>query len=192
MNETEKTDWNKNALDYGRRTKVMDEIENYWRNNWRPNYEKYTYSGYELLRRVDKNANILDIGCGYNLLKRYFPNLYGIDPYNSYADEEVSWLDYVQHKDFEHYLILGSINHGHLSDIIPQIEKLADMTKSGDTVYWRQNPGLSDHKWEGVEVLRFFEWSEDINKDFCDKYNFELQCFKQDTGDRYYAEWRKN
>ena len=78
MNETKKTDWTKNALDYGRRTKVMDEIENYWRNNWRPNYEKYTYSGYELLRRVDKDANILDIGCGYNLLKRYFPNLYGL------------------------------------------------------------------------------------------------------------------
>ena len=161
----------------------------YFRNNWKPDYDKFKYSGWQLLDKIDKDAHILDIGCGYNLLKPHFPNLYGIDPHNSNADYEIAFEDYIPHKNFDVYLALGSLNFGTEKDVDKQIKHLYDITKKGDIIYWRQNHGLSDHPWGGVEAIKFFPWSKQWNIAFCLKYDFEMIEFKKDNGNRYYVEW---
>ena len=168
---------------------LMPEIDHYFRNNWKPNYDKFKYSGWQLLDKIDKDAHILDIGCGYNLLKPHFPNLYGIDPCNSNADYEIALEDYIPHKNFDVYLALGSLNFGDKKVIDKQIKHLYNITKKNDIIYWRQNPGLGDHPWQGVEEIVFFPWSLKWNVHYCDKYNFELKEFAQDNGNRLYAEW---
>jgi hypothetical protein len=64
----------------------MSKLVNYFEHNWKPNYNKFLYSGWALIDLIPKEASILDIGCGYNLFKNHFPNLYGIDPANDEAD----------------------------------------------------------------------------------------------------------
>ena len=91
---------------------LMSSMDYYFRNNWKPNYDKFKYSGWKLLDKIDKDAHILDIGCGYNLLKPHFPNLYGIDPHNSNADKEITFEEYTPHKNYDVYLALGSLNFG--------------------------------------------------------------------------------
>ena len=164
-------------------------LNNYFRNNWKPNWDKFKYSGWTLLDKIDKDAHILDIGCGYNDLKKHFPNLYGIDPYNSNSDQEIAFENYKPHKQFDVFLALGSLNFGTQKDLDKQIKHLYDITKKNDIIYWRQNPGLTDHPWQGVEEIVFFPWSEKWNVHYCDKYSFELKEMKQDNGNRLYSEW---
>ena len=169
----------------------MTDIDYYFRHNWKPDYDKFDLTGWKLLDKIDKNAHILDIGCGYNLFKEHFPNLYGIDPYNDKADEEIKFEDYQPHKNFDVFLALGSLNFGDEKTVDNQIKHLYNITKKNDIIIWRQNPGLGDHPWQGVEEIKFFPWSKDYNEHFCSKYNFELKTFVKDKGDRYYVEWSR-
>tara|TARA_B100000963_G_C22520036_1_gene622618 strand:+ start:391 stop:900 length:510 start_codon:yes stop_codon:yes gene_type:complete len=167
-------------------------LETYFRDSWKPDYDKFNHTGWNLLDKIDKDAHILDIGCGYNLFKPHFKNLYGIDPYNENADEVISLEDYTPHKNFDVYLALGSLNFGTKKTIDKQVKRLYNITKKGDRIIWRQNPGLRDHPWQGVEAVKFFPWNIKHNQNYCNKYNFELTTFMKDTGDRYYVEWIRN
>ena len=75
-----------------------DELK-YFRDNWKPDYDKFTYSGWKLLEKFLPTDTILDIGCGYNLFKEHLGDqVYGIDPANDCADEVVSWEDFTPKK----------------------------------------------------------------------------------------------
>ena len=91
----------------------MNEIElKYFKDNWKPDYSKFKYSGWALLDKIKKDDEVLDIGCGYNLFKEKLGDrLWGIDPANDKADEVVSWEKFVSHKPFNVYLILGSLKY---------------------------------------------------------------------------------
>ena len=84
---------------------------------------------------------------------------------------------------------IGSLNFGTKKNLDNQIKHLYSITKKNDIIYWRQNPGLSDHPWQGVEEIQFFPWSKEWNIHYCKRHRFELKELKQDTGNRLYAEW---
>ncbi len=162
----------------------------YFRDNWRQDYSKYNYSGWKLLDQLQPTDKILDIGCGFNPFKEKLGDaVYGIDPANDKADEVTFWEDFVPKQQFNVYLCLGSLNFGPEQEVEEQVKKLSELTKKGDRVYWRQNPGSSDHPWDGVEDVRFYPWTIDKNKEWCEKYGFDLKDIKMDSGNRIYAEW---
>ncbi len=164
----------------------------YFADNWRPDYDKFIYSGWSLLDKIDKDASILDVGCGYNLLKPHFTNLYGIDPANIAADEVVSIENFNSvGNQWDVVLCLGSINFGTIDAVEPQVKKVVSLCNKGGTIYWRQNPGLQDHLWQGAEQIEFFPWSMDLNYQLAEKYNCTVDFIEWDSGDRIYAEWRK-
>lgn len=168
-------------------------LNNYFENSWKPNYDKFKYSGWALLDKIDKNKTILDVGCGYNLFKEHFGNnLYGIDPANDEADERISIEDFNSAgNQWDIILCLGSLNFGDESIVKPQVEKVVSLCKKGGIIYWRQNPGLGDHPWKGVEAIQFFPWSIDINYEWANEFGCQVQQCIMDTGDRIYAEWTK-
>ena len=164
--------------------------EFYLKNNWIPNYDIFTYSGWALKDKIKTNDQILDIGCGYNLFKEHFGSrIYGIDPYNNKADQLISWEDYRLHKEFNVFFILGSFNFGDEKYVESQIAKLSNDTKTGDRIYWRQNPGI--YRIENKEV-NLYPWTLDKNKEWANKYNFTINELLEDTGYRIYAEWIRN
>jgi hypothetical protein len=171
----------------------MNETElKYFKDNWKPDYSKFEYSGWALLTQIRPDDVILDIGCGYNLFKeRLGEMIYGIDPANDKADKVVSWEDYKLHKEFNVYFILGSLNFGTEENVEQQLAKLAKVTKKGDRIYWRQNPGIGDHPWKGVEELQFYPWTIEKNYEWAKKYGFTVMDCKLDSGNRIYAEWFK-
>ena len=87
------------------------------------------------------------------------------------------------------FLALGSLNFGDEKVVDKQIEHLYNITKKGDKIYWRQNPGLGDHPWQGVKEIKFFPWSYKYNEYFSKKYSFVIIEYKKDRGDRLYVEW---
>tara|TARA_B100000965_G_C19253222_1_gene609689 strand:- start:94 stop:609 length:516 start_codon:yes stop_codon:yes gene_type:complete len=164
--------------------------EFYLNHNWTPNYDIFTYSGWALKDKIKTKDQILDIGCGYNLFKEHFGSrIYGIDPYNIKADQLITWEDYKLHKEFNVFFILGSFNFGDENYVESQIAKLSNDTKTGDRIYWRQNPGI--YRIENKEV-NLYPWTLDKNKEWANKYNFTINELLEDTGDRIYAEWTRN
>ena len=165
----------------------------YFANNWQPDYTKFKYSGWALLDKIKENDQILDIGCGYNLFKKHFGNrLYGIDPANNKADQVIAWEDYTPHKEFNVFFILGSINFGDEKYVESLVAKLSRETKTGDRIYWRQNPGIGDHPWKDTEQINFYPWTFNKNKEWANKYDFTINELLQDTGNRIYTEWTRN
>ena len=172
---------------------MKKEFLKYFADSWKPDYTKFKYSGWALLDKIKENDQILDIGCGYNLFKKHFGNrLYGIDPANNKADQVIAWEDYKPHKKFNVFFILGSINFGDEKYVESQIAKLSRETKTGNRIYWRQNPGLSDHPWKDTEQINFYPWSFKKNIEWCKKYSFNPVVLLKDSGSRIYAEWTRN
>jgi len=170
----------------------MSKLIDYFKESWQPDYSKFKYSGWQLLDRIEKNASILDVGCGYNLLKPHFENLYGIDPANDAADEVVSIEDFNSvGNQWDYVLCLGSLNFGSYDDVEAQVEKAASLCKKDGLIIWRQNPGIGDHPWQGVENVKFFPWTFEDNYFWATKYKCRIIDCRWDTGNRIYSEWRK-
>jgi len=166
--------------------------DKYFGNNWKPDYSQYKYSGWALLDKVKDTDSIIDIGCGFNLFKPHWGDrVYGIDPANDNADEKTGIMEFETDNKYDVAIILGSLNFGTAEDVEPQVEKAVSLMKPGGRMYWRQNPGLGDHPWKGMEEIVFFPWSIQLNYEWADKYGCRVVECKWDLSDRIYAEWQK-
>ena len=167
-------------------------ISEYFEKVWRPNTDQYKYSGWALLDKVGVDDKVLDVGCGYNLFKQHLgERLTGIDPYNDAADHRVSIEDWESEDQYDVIFCLGSINFGSEDVILKQIEKVSTLVKTGGHIYWRQNPGLKDHKNEECKDIDFFDWSFEKNIRYADMFGFRVEMLAWDNGRRIYSEWAK-
>lgn len=167
------------------------------RGNWTPNNKKFGPSGQEAIT-ASVNAlepdSVLDIGCGNNLLKKTIQNLWGIDPYNSHADEMVDIMDFKPEKEYDVVLILGSINFGSEDEIYYKMLKAVSCCRVDGHIFLRVNPGLT-HKREGAQWIDFYEWSPEKLAQAATRCNCEMVELAQDRwsdgdqGQRYYAHW---
>lgn len=170
----------------------MNNICGYFEHIWKPNMDQYEYSGWKILDKIGGTSNVLDIGCGYNLFKPHLGDrLTGIDPYNDHSDIRISIEDYISETPFDVILCLGSINFGPEEIILNQISKISKLCKVGTTIYWRQNPGLKDHKNPECQDIDFFEWSFEKNIRYADMFGFRIEMLTWDSGRRIYSEWKK-
>ena len=55
----------------------MDAVEEYFSKHWKPDWNKFTHSGWQLVDKINalKPESVLDIGCGFNDLKNKVPGL---------------------------------------------------------------------------------------------------------------------
>lgn len=168
-------------------------LNKYFGENWKPNLSKFKFSGWEVVNRVKHNETVLDVGCGFNLHKEHFGDrLYGIDPANDAADEKVSIEDFdAKGRKWDVAFCLGSINFGTDENIIPQIKKVVSLIKPKGIIIWRQNPGLGDHPWKGVEEIKFYPWTIQKNWELAEKFNCTITEIAWDSGDRIFAVWQK-
>ena len=166
------------------------EISEYFSTVWKGDFSKYKFSGPVLADKIERSDKVLDVGCGYNPFKD-IPNVFGIDPYNSNADLQVSIEDFVSNTLFDKIFCLGSINFGDKETIEKQIEKVVSLLKPGGIIYWRQNPGLADHGNEECKDIQFYPWNFKQNFRLAKKYGCKIEFAGWDTDNRIYAEWRK-
>ena len=171
-------------------TKITSKLEEHFRNNWKPDYSKFKHSGWKLLDEIDKDEHILDIGCGYNLFKEHFPNLYGIDPYNNKADIVINTIDYKPKEKFDVILCLGSINFGSQSKIETEVAHCASLLEKGGTMFFRVNPGVPHDKPES-KWIDFFAWNVPFIIELAEKLNLKVLDIRDDTNKRKYFVYRK-
>ena len=153
---------------------------------WKPNTEKYTYTGWQLVEEITKlnPKKVLDVGCGYNQFKDRIPNLVGIDPYNNCADYQVDILEFsAVAESFDVIIALGSINFNSKEDIEYRIANCVKLLSQNGKMFFRVNPGIQHVKGSWVDV---FPWSFEIAHEFAKKFNLRLETFKKDNNSRLY------
>lgn len=157
--------------------------------------ERSPKSGFSLIEQIDKNADILDVGCGKNLFKNFFPNLIGIDPIGTEADYNCCLLDFHTDKKFDVVLCLGSIL-GSINDIRTQIKHITGMLKPHAHIYWRTQPALPT---VGPWPAWFYPWREETHYALAQEFNFNIEEISREefvtpNGDDYriFAKWTSN
>ena len=158
---------------------------------WKPNYSKFTHTGWALADRVNRMnpERVLDVGCGYNLFKDKIANLWGIDPHNTRADEMVGILDFQSDVQWDVVLCLGSINFGSAQKVMKELEKVVGLTKPGGSLFFRVNPGLQHDRAE-AQWIDFFDWTPDWIHDTADFLGCRVTEIEPDQK-RYYFRWIK-
>ena len=163
--------------------------------------KSFSRSGYALIDNIPASARILDVGCGLNLFKPYFPNLIGIDVIGEECDIKTSLLEYRTDQKFDVVLCLGSV-FGSLNDIKQQVEHIRNMLVSRGKIYWRNHHARPEFNFPGVEFPPFFyQWTEQTHLDLASEFGFTVNevCKEskkpgvnvRDTY-RIYAEWTLN
>ena len=164
-------------------------------NKMKISYGKNIY-GKEEIRAVTRKLNkTTQMGKAVNTfekeISKYFNKKYGL-MVNSGSSALMLANDVLNFKKGDE-IITPCLNFGTAEEVETQLEKLSNMAKTGDRVYWRQNTFGNDHPWhEDSENVRFFAWSKDKNEYYCRKYNFTLKDIQHDAQNRLYAEWIKN
>tara|TARA_B110000285_G_C14918932_1_gene511600 strand:+ start:13 stop:540 length:528 start_codon:yes stop_codon:yes gene_type:complete len=173
----------------------QEELNKYFSTEWTEEFDKYALSGYDLVHKCRKRDWVLDVGCGYNPFKGSIKNLVAIDPANTKADQVVTLEEFESDKLFDVAFCLGSINFGNETKIRNQIEKLLTHMKPSCKIFWRCNPGRSDHGKPSTHKVPFFHWSEQWHETFCKDYGFELVELGTEIPEpnkrRIYAEWNR-
>ena len=174
---------------------TQENLNNYFSTIWRSNLDQYKYSGWALIDKVKHDELVLDVGCGFNEFKSRIPNLVGVDPANDLADIklpiEFFAADNSNQNKFDVAFCLGSINFGNENTILLQIASVITCLKSKARIYWRCNPGLSDHGNQECNDINFYPWTIEKHIEFAELSGFKLITAKWDINNRIYAEWSR-
>lgn len=171
----------------------QDYLNFYFSKVWSGKMDQYQYSGWALLNKVQPGERVLDVGCGDNLFKDKLPDLLGIDPANSKADQLVTIENFVPDYKFDVAFCLGSINFGNDEVILRQIRKVISCLNSKNArIYWRCNPGQQDHNNSECKEIDFYPWSFEKLEYYAKYFEFEVVEMCWDTNNRIYSEWKKS
>lgn len=167
----------------------QQQLNKYFGKTWKSNLNQYKYSGWDLVKMIQPNESVIDVGCGFNEFKLYIPNLIGIDPANKNADLITSIEEYKSDQLFDVAFCLGSINFGSEETILHQIECVINLLKPNCRIFWRCNPGYADHGNDECKDITFYNWTITKHLEFSKKFGFLLNEAVWDNGNRIYAEW---
>jgi hypothetical protein len=174
--------------------KNQSQLNQYFGEVWTGNnFNNYKLSGFAIADKIAADEWVLDVGCGYNPFKGKIKNLIGIDPANDAADIKVTAEEFTPDRLFNVALCLGSVNFGEREDVENQIACIVRHLTPTSRIYWRCNPGLTDHQNDECKVIPFYPWSIAEHVRLAEKFGFRLmECQWDIIGNdhrRIYAEW---
>lgn len=122
------------------------------------------------------NSKIYDLGCGWNIYKKYLPEIVGIDN-SSYADEQGLVDDEFVIKNegrFDNVMSMNALHFISLTELPNRIRQVLKMTKTGGLIFIMMN------------VCNMLDKAPSINdpvkyiRDMFDEFKDRLICFELD------------
>jgi SAM-dependent methyltransferase len=111
------------------------------------------------------NQTILDVGCGYNLNKIYYPErqIHGIDI--TLEADTFGWLEEVDltQINFQHAIAINSIHFGSDDDVLERIRTIYNaLPVGGKFLFTINNLGKSN----GFKSLRDYAWDQEFDVEY--------------------------
>jgi SAM-dependent methyltransferase len=142
---------------------------------WNTDLNCYHISGFAIIPDIMKlnPKTILDLGCGYNEFKRYFPQLVGVDFSNRHADVICDFVEYECPDNSQDVILaLGSINFISIDIVSKQVDYIHRKLRPGGTAFIRVNPAQAPD--DSIDNI-FYAWSIEDIYNFTSKYNFTIK-----------------
>jgi hypothetical protein len=131
----------------------------------------YKYSGIELVKEIQVDEQVLDVGCGINPFKGLIKNLVGIDPIkyqDSGADIITKLEDFETDQTFDVFFCLGSLNPVSKPILYNQFRKIKSLAKPKHRIYIRS------FSWgHGI-------WDDRLIEELCTDFNLSCSIFVED------------
>ena len=121
-------------------------------------------------KHLGQYSSIVDLGCGTNLYKQYYPNLVGVDVIDHpNVDVRASILEFESEEKFDAALAFGSIQYYSDQYIRQCFYKMACLVKQGGLIFFR---ALYHEPSTCYDHLIF--WDEKMIKGFTRDYNLDI------------------
>jgi|LakMenEpi03Aug12_release.lakeMendotaPanAssembly.Ray.scaffolds.fasta_scaffold98193_1 hypothetical protein len=131
--------------------------------------------------QLASSSKIYDIGCGWNIYKKYIPNIIGIDSksLNFYADQ-VGFVDDAFVKEntekFENIMSMNALHFIPLSQFSNRINQVLQMTKPGGKIFIMMNVC----HMIGAETTEIKNTASTYIRDQIEIFRDEILCFELD------------
>ena len=128
--------------------------------------------------QLDINSKIYDLGCGWNIYKKYLPEVIGIDN-SRYADEQGLVDDEFVIKNegrFDNVMSMNALHFISLTELPNRIRQVLKMTKSGGLIFIMMNVC---HMVDNVSLPTITDPVKFIRDTF-DEFKENLICFELD------------
>jgi hypothetical protein len=133
-----------------------------------------TLMPYYLLHTIDPgNHFVVDIGCGTNFLKSFFPNTHGVDPHNeNYRDECLDPAWYIRnHAKWHRAIAINSMHFVSVDQISNQLSKISGILVANGNAVVTLNSSIL-HKFSAKytneqcdeKLLNFLQSCKDVIK----------------------------
>lgn len=158
-----------------------------------------TLMPYYLMHTIDPgNHFVVDVGCGTNFLKSFFPNIHGVDPHNEqYRDEHLDAEWYADNWAKWHRAIaINSMHYVSVDQISKQLNKIPGiLVPNGNAVVtlnrkilYKFSPGYTNEQCD-EKLLNFLQSCQDVikvnwiqNEDACVDGNVHVWFKKTNSG----------
>lgn len=119
---------------------------------------------------LNQDSNILDLGCGTNLYKKYYSNLIGIDVID-HPDVDVrsSILEFGSEEKFDAVLSLGSIQYYNHQYIRACFSKMVNLVKPNGLIFFR-----ALYREPSIQYNHLIFWDKKMVKRFTSDYNLDI------------------
>lgn len=170
-------------------------LNEYFSKTWIPGSGRGITSPECIIKKINSEEWLLDVGCGKNPFKNLHIKSIGIDPAFDEATYKCTIEEFSNPFKFDVATCLGSINFGNIETIELQINKVVSCLKPVSRIYWRLNPGRKDHGNEECVGVPFFPWTFEILQEFALRHNYiqtNETVEEHATRPRLYAEWSRS
>lgn len=135
------------------------------------------------ISQLDINSTICDLGCGWNIYKKYLPTVVGID--RSSAADEYRFFDNdfaEENKErFDNVMSMNALHFISLTNLEDRLNQILKITKPGGLIFIMMNVGvLVSHTPSGVtnDPVQYI-------RNLFDKFEDNLICFELDNENIY-------
>lgn len=127
------------------------------------------------------NADVLDVGCGYNLFKVHLPNVTGLDPAYGEVDVQSTIEEYVTDKRYDAIICSNMLHFGEMSEVEAQVDKIISLLKPKARMYLRLQTDFFPRA-SGEELVSDFRfvWSDEMLANEIERIRTKgLTCFRK-------------
>lgn len=134
---------------------------------------------------VQTARNVLDVGCGDNLFKKYIQigNFTGLDPFNKNADVMCDILDYGTDKKFDLIICFGSINFYDIAWVDARMRKVFSLLANKGRICMKVNPNQAFGN--GVRLEWFDSWTLGLVDHYADLFKCDVENYREAEHGRF-------
>lgn len=123
-----------------------------------------------MVKHLSRNDRIVDLGCGTNLYKKYFPGIVGVDVINHpNVDVRSSILEFESEEKFDAAMSFGGIQYYDRKYLHQCFSKMVSLVKPGGLIFFR-----ALYREPSIQYNHLIFWDKKMVEGFTSDFNLDI------------------